>query len=47
MKKVVMALILLLSTNVAFAAKVGSPAPDFTGTSSTVQDVSLAQYQGK
>ena len=47
MRTVVMALILLLSTNLAIAAKVGAPAPDFTGTSSTAQEISLAQYQGK
>jgi thioredoxin-related protein len=46
-KKVVIALMLLLSANVAFAAKVGTPAPDFTGTSSTAQEISLAQYRGK
>jgi peroxiredoxin len=47
MKTVVMALILLLSTNFASGAKVGAPAPDFTGTSSTAQEILLAQYQGK
>jgi peroxiredoxin len=47
MKKVVMTLIVLLSANLAFAAKVGAPAPDFTGTSSTAQELSLAQYRGK
>jgi alkyl hydroperoxide reductase subunit AhpC len=47
MKKVVMTLVLLLSTSLAFAAKVGAPAPDFTGTSSAAQAISLAQYQGK
>jgi thioredoxin-related protein len=46
-KTVVMALILLLSTSFAFAAKVGAPAPDFTGMSSTTSEISLAQYQGK
>jgi thioredoxin-related protein len=47
MKKVVLAAVLLVSTGFAFAAKVGAPAPDFTGTSSAAQDISLAQYQGK
>jgi AhpC/TSA family len=47
MKKVIMAVVLLLSTSLAFASKVGAPAPDFTGTSSAAQDISLAQYQGK
>ena len=47
MKKTVMAVVLLVSTGVAVAAKVGAPAPDFTGTSSAAQDISLAQYQGK
>jgi thioredoxin-related protein len=47
MKKTVMAVVLLVSTGFAFAAKVGAPAPDFTGTSSAAQDISLAQYQGK
>jgi thioredoxin-related protein len=47
MKKTVMAVVLLVSTGLAFAAKVGTPAPDFTGTSSAAQDISLAQYQGK
>jgi len=47
MKIVVIALFLLLSTSFAFAAKVGAPAPNFTGTSSTTQELSLAQYQGK
>jgi AhpC/TSA family len=47
MKTVVMAVVLLLSTSLAFAAKVGAPAPDFTGTSSQAKDISLGQYQGK
>jgi alkyl hydroperoxide reductase subunit AhpC len=47
MKKIVVALILLLSTHLAFAAKVGTPAPDFTGTSSTAQEISLSHYHGK
>jgi peroxiredoxin len=47
MNKVVMTLILVLSTNLAFAAKVGTTAPDFTGMSSTGQQLSLSQYQGK
>jgi membrane peptidoglycan carboxypeptidase len=47
MKTVVMAAVVLLSTSLAFAAKVGAPAPDFTGTSSHAKDISLAQYQGK
>jgi hypothetical protein len=42
-----LAAVLLVSTGFAFAAKVGAPAPDFTGTSSAAQDISLAQYQGK
>jgi hypothetical protein len=47
MKKTVLAVVLLVSTGFAFAAKVGAPAPAFTGTSSAAQDISLAQYQGK
>jgi alkyl hydroperoxide reductase subunit AhpC len=47
MKKFLMAVVLLVSTSLAFAAKVGAPAPDFTGTSSTAEAISLAQYQGK
>jgi alkyl hydroperoxide reductase subunit AhpC len=47
MNKVVMTLILVLSTNLAFAAKVGTTAPDFTGMSSTGQQLPLSQYQGK
>jgi peroxiredoxin len=47
MKKLMMAVVLLVSTSLAFAAKVGAPAPDFTGTSSTAEAISLAQYQGK
>jgi alkyl hydroperoxide reductase subunit AhpC len=47
MKKLMMAVVLLASTSLAFAAKVGAPAPDFTGTSSATEAVSLAQYRGK
>jgi peroxiredoxin len=47
MKKTVMAVVLLVSTGFVFAAKVGAPAPAFTGTSIVAQDISLAQYQGK
>jgi alkyl hydroperoxide reductase subunit AhpC len=47
MKKLMMAVVLLGSASLAFAAKVGAPAPDFTGTSSTAEAISLAQYQGK
>ena len=46
MTTVGMALTLLLSTTLAFAAKVGAPAPDFTGTGSAAQEISLAQYRG-
>jgi thioredoxin-related protein len=47
MKNIVMAVVFVLSTSLAFAAKVGTPAPDLMGMSSTAQDISLAQYRGK
>lgn len=36
-----------LSMSAAWAAKVGSPAPDFTGTSSKGEKISLADFKGK
>jgi hypothetical protein len=47
MKYISLAVVLALSTSLAFAAKVGTPAPGFTGTSSTTQDISLGQYRGQ
>jgi len=41
------ALAMSLSMNAAWAAKVGSPAPDFTGTSTKGEKISLADYKGK
>ena len=47
MKYIILAAVLLLSTSLAFAAKVGAPAPGFTGTSSATQEISLGQYRGQ
>ncbi len=41
------ALGLVFSMNTAWAAKVGSPAPDFTGTSTKGEKISLSNYKGK
>jgi peroxiredoxin len=49
MKKILIAFTLALSllSASAFAAKVGEPAPAFTGTDTNGNSVSLSQYQGK
>src|SRR5688500_2041286 len=47
MKYLILAAVLLLSTNLAFAAKVGAPAPGITGTTSARPEISLGQYRGQ
>jgi len=44
---VVAALALIVAPLLVWAAKVGEPAPDFTGTSSTGKTIHLADYRGK
>jgi peroxiredoxin len=41
-----LAMFLLLSASLTFAAKVGEPAPDFTGTDFKGNPVSLSQFKG-
>jgi peroxiredoxin len=47
MKKIISVLALLLSTQLAFAAKVGAPAPMFSAMDTKGEIVSLDQYKGK
>jgi peroxiredoxin len=44
---VVAALVLIVAPLLVWAAKVGEPAPDFTGTSSAGKTIHLADYRGK